>query len=474
MAMQALNAGYRPHRFQLMFHQSTKRFRVMVAGVRGGKTAGGANEAVKMALCGSPGHGVSAPNFGWVIGATYNMLRVAIREFFRWLPPEISQKSEWRRAERTLYLPNGSVVEFRSAEDPESLRGPGLNWIWIDEGSTVSQAAWDVLLTRVTDTQGIIWVTTTPKGFNWVYSELYQHWLEGDPDIECIHFLTTDNPMIQASEVERMRRRMLPEFFRQEYEASFESMSGMVYKNWNPRIHVINDAPIPLNSEVFGAIDFGFTNPFVHLWVAVTPARDLIVFDEYYRAGEVLERHANEIIDRGIPVCIYADPSSPQNILDLSNRGLPVVPANNDIIAGINRVSELLAVVENKPHPYLNDVQNSPSLFVMKKCVNLIKEFAEYQWAENRSSLLDRERPVKRKDHALDAARYLCLTYFGDEEFSGQLAEVWQESRLERDSERSSTPEIVFNRRAFEAAGLDSVEEEVAKSRFDFIRTGNY
>jgi len=74
-----------------------------------------------------------------------------------------------------IELYNGSVISFKSADDPEHLRGPNLGWAWLDEAGQMKPYAWHIIMGRIRvpcAMPGII-ITTTPKGFNWLYDTFY-------------------------------------------------------------------------------------------------------------------------------------------------------------------------------------------------------------------------------------------------------------------------------------------------------------
>lgn len=93
--------------------------------------------------------------------------------------------------------------------------------------------------------------------------------------------------------------------------------------------------------------------------------------------------------------------------------GLYFTPANNEKLAGINRVREFLKPQMNRRNPITKEIP-SPRLFIFKNCVNLNTEFPQYQWRKFRS-LAQRnaiEQPRDFNDHALDALRYMIMSRF--------------------------------------------------------------
>jgi len=243
--MTVLTIDYKPHVFQRAFHKSRARFRLFIAGRRGGKTLAAAQEAVKLSL--------TTPNgIGWIVAPTYPMSRVAWRQFVRILPRPLIKSHN--KADRIVELVNGHIVECRSAHKPDELVGEGLDWLWIDEAARVKREAWEESLRpTLTDKKGRAFFTTTPRGRNWVW-ELYclgQDRLQ--PEYENFHFPTSGKPYIDPGEIE-LARKTLPEMvFRQEYLAEFLDDVNQVFRYVRRQAAGAFEEPKPGSTYVMGA-----------------------------------------------------------------------------------------------------------------------------------------------------------------------------------------------------------------------------
>ena len=221
-----ISSGFDPHEGQRAFMNSGARFRFVVAGIRGGKTRAGAEELVRHAL-------TMAGSFGWVVGPTYGMLEVAKRAILTdtilGKRRDLLAEGGYLKRENRLHFANGSVVEFKSAEWEDTLRGSALDFGWVDEAQMIKESAWKILLGRTSDTQGRLWCTGTPLGRNW----LYKWWSKGgdaaEGDVEAFRFPSTMNPLVTDEEVERMRRSLPEAWWRQEYQAEFLSAAASVF-----------------------------------------------------------------------------------------------------------------------------------------------------------------------------------------------------------------------------------------------------
>lgn len=243
--MKVIRIRYRPHEYQRTFHSSKARFRLFIAGRRGGKTLAAAQEAARLALS-IPG------GIGWIVAPTYPISRVAWRQFLKILPRPLVKSQN--KAERIVELVNGHIVECRSAHKPEDLVGEGLDWLWIDEAARVKREAWEESLRpTLTDKKGRAFFTTTPRGRNWVW-ELYclgQDRLQ--PEYENFHFPTSANPHIDPAEIE-LARKTLPEMvFRVEYMAEFLDDVNQVFRYVRRQATGAFEGPVLGGSYVMGA-----------------------------------------------------------------------------------------------------------------------------------------------------------------------------------------------------------------------------
>lgn len=396
---------YRPHTKQMEFHLSAARYRGLIAGIRGGKTLAGCIESMRLATC--PG---SDPGLGWVVAPDYPMLQDStMREFFRWCPRELI--ADWHKTDRVLTLKDGNEIQFKSASDPDSLRGATLKWFWLDEAALCGRAVWDILLGRVASTQGRGIMTTTPKGFNWVYDLV----TSGNPDYFFVIFRSSENPYLLPEEIKRLYEHYSPAFARQELEASFEEFAGKVYADFRVDVHV-GDFAYRQDWPLYRAIDFGFSNPTVCLWIQVDEADRAYVIDEYYESLRTDEENAAAILARerargyAEPVASFGDAAAAGSRAAFARYGIPTIADRRwPVTVGLELVRRALKV----------RADGKPGLFVDRRCGNSIREFNSYRYADamwdaggpSRPSRPTREEPLPFDDHAMDALRYFFVNW---------------------------------------------------------------
>ena len=199
---------------QRAFWQSPARYRAFVGGVGSGKTYAGVAEILKQ----------PARSFGMVVAPTYPMLRDAtLRTVTDMLEPLIA---DFHRSEMRIDLTNGTRMLFRSADDPDRLRGPNLGWFWMDEAALMSADTWLIMIGRLREQPGRAWITSTPRGKNW----LYDTFATGGDDYAMIRSSTRDNPFLPAEFVRSLEASYTSDWLRQEVEGEFVDPAGALFK----------------------------------------------------------------------------------------------------------------------------------------------------------------------------------------------------------------------------------------------------
>jgi len=122
-------------------------------------------------------------------------------------------------------------VSVRSADNTDSLRGEGLDFVVLDECAFMKREAWtEALRPALSDREGGALFISTPKGRNWFW-ENYQRGVRGEDNWQSFRFPTSSNPYIPAEEIEAARRDLPDRIFRQEYLAEFLEGEGSVFRN---------------------------------------------------------------------------------------------------------------------------------------------------------------------------------------------------------------------------------------------------
>lgn len=386
---------------QVAFVTAEARRVAFVAGIGAGKTLAGCVRALRMAAE-WPG------SLGLIAAPTYPMLRDATLRTFRRVAGEALVS--FNKSEMLATLINGSEILFRSTDDPERLRGPNLSWAYLDEAALMSETAWLILLGRVREEgrAGSVWLTTTPKGRNWVWEQFVR---DGGAERVLVKARTQDNPYLAREFVEGLERDYTGRFAAQELSGEFVAFEGLVYEEFAREVHVWG-GELPRFERVIAGVDWGYTNPAVVVVLGEDSDGRLFVVDEYYRRQERLAMHvaaAKAMGERWGVEAFFCDPSEPEHIAEMQAAGLPALAANNAVLAGIQAVKARLAVRDD----------GRPRLYVTPQCPNLIAEFEAYAWLKRGDKTLD--VPAKEFDHAMDALRYAVVGSTGRVEYGPNI-----------------------------------------------------
>jgi predicted phage terminase large subunit-like protein len=277
------------HSGQQKVKDSEARWKILCAGRRFGKTRLGVQLCMEVALKGGR---------AWWVAPTFSIARVGWRDiaasaksFPREIEPNVSL------ANMQIDLPNGGSIAVRSADNPQRLRGEGLDYLVMDEAAFVKPEVWqEVLRPTLTERKGSALFISTPIGRNNWFYDLWETAEEAD-NWERFKFATTDNPMIDPEEVEAARKEVGSIVFAQEYLAEFvDAGQGMLRPEWlNYYVQVPDEAGnvkcIVEGSEYylkalkkFGIVDLATTTNkdsdyTVITSFAVTPDNRLLVID---------------------------------------------------------------------------------------------------------------------------------------------------------------------------------------------------
>lgn len=373
--------------------KATERFLVLVAGRRFGKTVLAVAWLVLAVLTASAG----ALAY-YVLPFRHQAKAVAWEELKR---ATRGFRVSANETELSVTLPGDRRIVLKGADDPESLEGVGLVAVVLDEFARMKLAAWEKSLRpALSDHSGRALIIGKPRGHN----HLRDFFLHGQSATKrdgwrSWQYRTVDGGFVPESDIAEARRDLPPRIFRQEYEASFETLAGRIYEEFSPSVHVLAE---PVDPRAFGAgcigIDWGWTHPFAAEALGQGGGREVVVA-EVVRAEFRLDDVASALAslrDQCPGWRWVADPSRPDLIREFSGRlGVEIEPAVNDVDDGILELSKALHVREGL----------GPSLFVSPSCPELVRSLDSYVWDTDREGK-PRNKPAKINDDAADALRY--------------------------------------------------------------------
>jgi PBSX family phage terminase large subunit len=373
------------------------RFRVVIAGRRFGKT--------HLAIRELAYHAREPHREVWYVAPTYKMAKNIVWRKLKNRLQDLNWVQKHNETELTLHLKNGSTISLKGADNYDSLRGVGLDFIVLDEFADIDSEAWyETLRPTLSDRSGKALFIGTPKGIaNWSY-EIYQNSID-DPETWSSHqYTTVDGGWVPQSEIEQAQRDLDERTFRQEYLATFETYSGRIYYAFDRTKTVIDAEPTDQDLQVI-YIGMDFNIDPMSAVIAVRKGEDLCVIDEI-RMYSSNTQEAVEEIHRRYPKSkkfVYPDPAARQrktsaggvtDLTILQNAGFLVKAPNSH-----TPVRDRINAVNSR----LCDSKGVRRLFVTKRCKYTI-EALERQVYKPGTTQPDKDGGY---DHMNDALGYM-------------------------------------------------------------------
>ncbi|MHC4341249.1 MAG: phage terminase large subunit family protein [Planctomycetota bacterium] len=272
--------GYRPRPEQLKIHCSQALMRVVACGARWGKTLCAAMEGLAAAM--EP----SERSVGWIVAPTYDLADRVFREIALAVARHLCHRIVTiKDSERRLILRNmgGGLSEIRakSADNPVSLLGEGLDWVIVDEAARLKPAIWDSHLSqRLLDKRGWALLIATPRGKGWYY-DMFRRGQGEDPDYESWNYPSWTNPALDPELIERERERLPERVFRQEYGAEFMEGSGAVFRNVRECATGAWQDPVG-TEDYYAGLDLAKVEDYTVL-VILNRHREVVFVDRFHR-----------------------------------------------------------------------------------------------------------------------------------------------------------------------------------------------
>ena len=334
----------------------------------------------------------------------------------------------WHTSEQQYEYPNGSIIAVGGMDKPSKVMSSEWDIIYVMEATELFEDDWETLSIRKRNS-----VMPYQQLLGDCNPSYPTHWLKrrcDRGDTLLLHATFADNPSFTPQrraileKLTGVRRARL-------YDGVWAAAEGMVYTNWHPPTHLIDDRHLhqwgllyadgSLNRQVIrqfvGGVDWGYSNPGVLQVWAVDGDGRMFLLREVYRTQRtddwwVSQAQALDAEFGGIDQWV-ADPSQPAYIRKFNDAGLPTVAADNAIIPGVTAMQARLALArDGRPRLYVHvsalrerdearDDAHQPIWFE--------GEINEYSWPKRADGQPIKEVPVKVNDHAMDAARYVCM-----------------------------------------------------------------
>ena len=222
------------------------------------------------------------------------------------------------------YRQSGGWIYAKSADNPDSLRGSGLDLVIFDECAYIKEDAWSqVIRPALADKSGDAIFIGTPAGRNWFW-RLYQRAL-AESEWHCWHFPSSENPYLLSSELEQAQLEMPDRDFRQEFGAEFIEHEGAVFRKIRQALHTPN-GKAHKNHHIVAGVDWGKEQDFTAVSILCAQCNSEIAHDRFNKVDYIVQRdRIRALHDRYKVADILAERNAAEaNIEMLQADGLPV------------------------------------------------------------------------------------------------------------------------------------------------------
>jgi len=310
---------------------------------------------------------------------TFPSLRASVmRDFFDILRIQDIYYEEMHNKSSHEYYLNGNLVEFISLDQPQKIRGRKRNLLFINEANELFFEDWQQLVFR---TDGKIILDYNPSdSFHWIYDKVITR-----DDADFYQTTYKDNKFLDPvirEEIERLR----------DTDEDYWRIYGLGERGSSrATIFQFSVADEPKGQVVAYGLDFGFTNDPTAIVKVYKEGDNLYLQELLYHTNLTNADISQKISEMGLTRYdeIWADSAEPKSIEELHRMGWNIKPTAkgaDSVMAGI-------------------DILKRHKLHIVKGSPNLVKEFQNYKWQEDKNGNLI-NRPVDAFNHLVDAIRY--------------------------------------------------------------------
>lgn len=315
-----------------------------------------------------------------------HLRRGAIRDFRQMLQDEnLYNPKLWRESEKIYTTPNGSKIEFFSADSPSKVLGPARDILFVNECNNIM---YEVVRQLAVRTRKVIFLDFNPREEFWAHTEI----LTRPEGVVFIKSTYIDNPFLTPEQVHEIEANRHNKEWWQVYGlGEVGSREGLCLQNWD----LVDEMPKDYKRRFFG-LDFGFTNDPTALVEVRLSGGELYVKEHLYAQGLTNPEIAKQIKLLDAPeVPVVCDAAEPKSIEELRRFGVRRAEAAHKGPDSVRNGIEIM---------------NRYRVHFVKSSLNIIKEARNYKYKRDMDGN-PTNIPIDYFNHAIDALRYACLNY---------------------------------------------------------------
>ena len=290
---EVIEIPYKPREQQLAIHElmDSKRFGVVVAHRRMGKTVSAINHLIKDAILNQK----EAPRYAYIAPTYGQAKRVAWDYLVKYADP-LGGTSNISELRVDFW---GRRIQLYGSDNPEALRGQYFDFVILDEIGDQNPKIWtDIIRPALADRKGRCLFIGTPKGHNH-FKELRDRAMNED-GWGLLEFKASETGVVDETELKAAKNEMGEDKYKQEFECSFDaavegSYYGQILNELEEKKHM-QEIPREELSRTFTAWDLGMGDS-TSIWVAQLVGSEVRLIDYYENHGVGLDHYVKWIRD---------------------------------------------------------------------------------------------------------------------------------------------------------------------------------
>lgn len=282
------------------------RFPLCPSGRRSGKTERFKRFVVKQAA--------KTPGLYFAAAPTHNQAKKIFWQDLKDLCVTSSLPRKPSESDKIIYLPNFSEIHIMGLDQPERIEGIPWTGGGIDEFGDVKPSAWaenifpalNTVDPRNPEYRAWCWLFGVPEGLNH-YFDICDKAGPGT-DFRVFHWKSAD--ILPPDIIEAAKRTMSARQFRQEFEGSFETVTGRIYEDYGTENNT--DRVIKDHEQLYWMHDQNYTP--LSSAIGIVDKDSLYILSEIVLESAVSRQSAEEFVEmfsdhKNKHVYIYGDPA---------------------------------------------------------------------------------------------------------------------------------------------------------------------
>lgn len=285
----------------------------------------------------------------------------------------------WNKTDSIYTFETGSIIEFFSADQPQRVRGPRRDVLFINEANNIAYETYTQLEIR---TKKIVWLDWNPVSEYWVYTEV----IGKRDDVDFLTLTYKDNEALDQAIIKTIEARKGNVNWYKVYGlGELGEAEGRIYTNWKVDLEKIPDEA----KLIRYGLDFGYSNDPTAI-IAIYKYNNAYLLDEVTYLTGLQNKPIADILMNLPRALVIADSSEPKSIDEIKGYGINIIGATK----GTGSVSQGIQFVQDQV------------VEVTKRSTNIIKEYRNYLWIKDKNTDKSINDPQEFLNHSMDAIRY--------------------------------------------------------------------